>query len=191
MQIIAGTAGGIHLEVPKGDKVRPTSGRTRTALFNSLGSFDGCSVVDLFAGAGSLGLEAASRGAQSVLLVEKDRRHAACIERNIEKVVKGGCGAQCSVICADVTRIIGSLAGRTGGADIVFADPPYPVSEEMFSIVTSSEEFADFCSGRLVWEIPDHCDDKTLFLTPELWAVEAIRSFGRTEFIYYRPVKTG
>ncbi|HCI62471.1 MAG TPA: 16S rRNA (guanine(966)-N(2))-methyltransferase RsmD, partial [Erythrobacter sp.] len=78
MRIIAGDWRGRKLVAPPGDLTRPTADRTRETLFNMLasrvGSFDGLSVVDLFAGSGALGLEALSRGAASCLFVEQDAR---------------------------------------------------------------------------------------------------------------------
>ncbi|HEY4614226.1 MAG TPA: RsmD family RNA methyltransferase, partial [Citricoccus sp.] len=84
-RIIAGQAGGLQLASVPGDRTRPTTDRTREALFSWLaarGWLDGTAVADLFAGSGALGGEAASRGAARVLLVEKDRRAAGVCRTN-------------------------------------------------------------------------------------------------------------
>ena len=84
-RIVAGVAGGRRLAVPP--SARPTTDRVREALFNVLAArldLDGLRVLDLFAGSGALGLEALSRGADSVLLVDSDRRAAEVIARNVK-----------------------------------------------------------------------------------------------------------
>ncbi|HQW72588.1 MAG TPA: RsmD family RNA methyltransferase, partial [Ornithinibacter sp.] len=88
-RIIAGTLGGRTLRTPPGSGTRPTSDRVREALFSALdarGAVAGARVLDLYAGSGALGLEAASRGAESVLLVESDRRAADVIAGNVREL---------------------------------------------------------------------------------------------------------
>ena len=89
-RVIAGEAGGRRLAVPPGTTTRPTSDRAREGLFASLlselGRLDGVRVLDLYAGSGAIGLEALSRGAESVLLVESDARAAAVIKANVKAV---------------------------------------------------------------------------------------------------------
>src|SRR5881397_2420645 len=85
MRVIAGSAGGIRLAVPK-HGVRPTMDRVKAAIFSSLGdAIFGARVLDLFAGSGALGIEALSRGASSVVFVEEDRQAAEVIEKNLGK----------------------------------------------------------------------------------------------------------
>ena len=88
-RVIAGQAGGRRV-VPPGTTTRPTSDRAREGLFASLlselGTFDGARVLDLYAGSGAIGLEALSRGAGRVLLVESDARAAAVIKANVKAV---------------------------------------------------------------------------------------------------------
>lgn len=128
-RIIAGSAGGTVLEVPpKG--TRPTSERVRESLFGSLeaaGLLDGARVADLYAGSGALGLEAASRGAASVDLVEKAPAAATLIQRNAGRVAKAlGAALPLRTHRAGVTAFLRS-AGNT--FDLVFIDPPYDVAE--------------------------------------------------------------
>ena len=89
-RVIAGQAGGRRLAVPPGTTTRPTSDRAREGLFASLlselGTFEGTRVLDLYAGSGAIGLEALSRGAGRVLLVESDARAAAVIKANAKAV---------------------------------------------------------------------------------------------------------
>ena len=126
-RIISGQAGGRRLRTPGGQSTRPTSDRVREALFSSLearGVVDGAHVMDLYAGSGALGLEAASRGAASVLLVESDRSAVGVIRGNIADV--GVAGAR--VLAGTVEAALARPASLT--YDLVLADPPYDVDEE-------------------------------------------------------------
>ena len=122
-RIIGGSAGGRRLQVPRGELTRPTADRVREALFSALqsrlGSFQGIAFLDLYAGSGAVGLEAWSRGAEAVTLVEQDRRTASLITANARSI---GCLAA-EVVCSSVAR---HLADRPATAyDVVFLDPPY------------------------------------------------------------------
>lgn len=120
-RIIAGSARGRRLRVPP-DGTRPTSDRVRESLFaaldHELGGFAGRSVLDLYAGSGALGLEAASRGATRVVLVERDRAAAAVARANAEAV--GAPGVRVVVGAAEAY-----LSGPVAAFDLVLADPPY------------------------------------------------------------------
>ena len=124
-RIVAGTAGGRTLTVPRGE-TRPTSERVREALFSRLehqGVVDGARVLDLYAGSGALGLEAASRGAAAVTLVDSARPAVAACRRNVETLGMG----QVSVVGSAVRTY---LAGEpTTAFDLVLVDPPYDVAE--------------------------------------------------------------
>jgi pantetheine-phosphate adenylyltransferase len=125
VRIIGGQARGRRLVVPDGP-VRPTADRVREAIFNVLEhrlgvALEGARVLDLFAGAGTLGLEAYSRGAASVCLVEGDRRVADALAGNARRVDPEA-GARIRVVNARVERF---LAGVATPFDLVFLDPPY------------------------------------------------------------------
>lgn len=128
-RIIGGAAGGRRLQTPSGRDTRPTSDRVREALFSAVeawcGSWDGLRVIDLYAGSGALGLEAWSRGADEITLVESDRRTAAVITANARAL---GCRAARVV----VAPVAGVLARGPGGppVDLVLSDPPYPLGED-------------------------------------------------------------
>lgn len=129
-RIIAGHAGGLKLQSVPGDATRPTTDRTREALFSwltSRGWLEDTAVVDLFAGSGALGGEAASRGARRVLLVERDRRAAAVCRRNADAVNQRIGRPVVGVSAGDVDRVLDSPAG-SGPWDLVLADPPYPLT---------------------------------------------------------------
>lgn len=128
-RIISGTAGGRRLQSPPGVGTRPTSDRVREALFSRLEHLDvvtGARVLDLYAGAGGLGLEAASRGAAWVVLVESDRAAAAVARANAGVVGHPAV----HVRCERVERVL--LAGPDPGqrVDLALLDPPYGLSED-------------------------------------------------------------
>jgi 16S rRNA (guanine966-N2)-methyltransferase len=129
-RIVAGVAGGRRLSVPPGRDTRPTSDRAREGLFATLqsirGPLDGARVLDLYAGSGAVGLEALSRGASDVLLVESDPRAAHEIRQNIEVVRLPGA----RLLAGRVERVLARGPGTDPPRDLVFADPPYAVPAE-------------------------------------------------------------
>lgn len=167
MRIIAGAARGVELTAPAGSAVRPTAGRGREALFSILGSsFAGCRIADLFAGSGALGLEAASRGASAVTLVERDPLHCRAIRRNIEAVRRCGVAAEFEVVNADVL-VPGRWTAAAAGAKVLFADPPYDDSAADFAKLFAAPEFrAAFPGAELVWELPNRPGAAGLFAAP-------------------------
>lgn len=122
MRIVAGEWRGRPLRAPEGDTTRPTADRTRETLFSMLasrlGSFEGLSVTDLFAGSGALGLEALSRGAATALFVEQDPAAVRAIRANIAAL---RAAPRCEVIAGSVL----SLKAPREPLDLVLLDPPY------------------------------------------------------------------
>ncbi len=130
MRIISGRAGGIRLTAPAGQGLRPTEDRVKESMFSTIGDLTGNTVVDLFAGTGALGLEALSRGAAQVILVECNREHCEYINRNLANVLKAlsapgapGAPGAARVVQADVRQTPALLA--TVRPDVILADPPY------------------------------------------------------------------
>ena len=133
-RIIAGTAGGRTLRTPPGSGTRPTSDRVREAVFSALDARDavhGARVLDLYAGSGALGLEAASRGAASVVLVESDRRAADVIAANARDLGLRGV----RVVRTTVSAHLSGDPGPDAVADLVLVDPPYDVDEPTLAAV--------------------------------------------------------
>jgi 16S rRNA (guanine966-N2)-methyltransferase len=145
-RVIAGEAGGRRLAVPDGRDTRPTSDRAREGLFATIssivGPLAGARVLDLYAGSGAVGLEALSRGAEHVLLVEHGARAARVIRQNIEAIGLPGA----AVIADRVERVLARGPTPAGGQDgpapaggqdgpaqgrydVVFADPPYALAD--------------------------------------------------------------
>ncbi|KTR03461.1 RsmD family RNA methyltransferase [Curtobacterium luteum] len=127
-RIIAGAAGSTTLRVPKSG-TRPTSDRVREALFSSLesrGLVDDTAVADLYAGTGALGLEAASRGAVEVVLVDRASGAAAACKENARAVQRRVPGVRIDV---HAQPALGFLRQTVRTFDLVFIDPPYEVAE--------------------------------------------------------------
>jgi 16S rRNA (guanine966-N2)-methyltransferase len=121
MRIIAGRARGITLKCPDSD-TRPTTDRTREAVFSMLGgTCQDLRVLDLFAGTGALGLEALSRGAAEAVLVEQNRKAFAVLEDNARRTKLEGA----RLIKGDVFDTLDQFAKGGLRFDIIFADPPY------------------------------------------------------------------
>lgn len=122
VRIIAGEFGGRFIQTPPGSMTHPMGERVRSAMFNSLGeTVRGARVLDAFAGSGAIGLEALSRGAESVVFVERDRVAQRVIAENITNL---GVDEQSIVIKTTVSNWLESMS-VTEKFDIIFADPPY------------------------------------------------------------------
>lgn len=130
VRIISGIYGGRMLDAPDTERTHPMGERVRSALFNILGGeVQGATVLDAFAGSGSVGLEALSRGASHATFVERDRIAAKVLRANIALL---GCDEKARVIQAGVGGWVDSSAPQL--FDIIFADPPY--HDPQFSTIT-------------------------------------------------------
>jgi 16S rRNA (guanine966-N2)-methyltransferase len=123
MRITGGKAARRILKVPKGLDVRPTPDLVKQAVFNSLGAWvEDARVLELFAGSGALSLECLSRGAASVMCIEKSPRHAEFIRGNAEAA---GFGEILETRTQDVFPVMSQLAESGRQFDLILADPPY------------------------------------------------------------------
>jgi len=189
MKITGGLASGISLSTPKTMNVRPTGVRAKKALFDSLGSsfsWEGKIVVDLFAGTGGLGLEAASRGAEKVYLVEKSPSHCKFAADNIEKIKRAGVESKMKILQADVFSAPPRLQEISGRIDIIFADPPYAKFALFYKKLLRDAKFAELGKNAvMIWEQPpDSCCDS--HERTSLWQVYDIRKFAQTQFIFLK-----
>jgi 16S rRNA (guanine966-N2)-methyltransferase len=137
-RIIAGSRGGRRIAMPPGDHTRPTTDRVREALFSAIAAWAGTAAApaeqslahlafcDLYAGSGAVGLEAASRGAHPVLLVERDRRTAQLTKDNAKAL-----GLVVDVTISSVEQVLQRPPSRP--YDVVFADPPYELDTSAVS----------------------------------------------------------
>jgi 16S rRNA (guanine966-N2)-methyltransferase len=186
-RVIAGAARGRRLAVPPGTSTRPTSDRAREGLFASVlsefGDLDGVHVMDLYAGSGALGLEALSRGAASVLLVESDARAAAVVRANAAAV-----GLPGATVAADrVERLLARPPDerkhqRGDGYDVVFADPPYAVTDEAVSRMLGLLSDGWLAEGALV--VVERATRSGPFDWPPGYAEGKSRRYGEATFWY-------
>jgi 16S rRNA (guanine966-N2)-methyltransferase len=201
-RVIAGEAGGRRLAVPDGRDTRPTSDRAREGLFSTivsmLGSLAGTRVLDLYAGSGAVGLEALSRGADHVLLVEQGARATRVIRENIEAI-----GLPGAVLAADrVERVLARGPAPAGGHDspapaggqdstegsrydVVFADPPYALADtavsQVLSLLADQEWLAP---GALV--IVERATRSGPVNWPDGFVPDRARRYGEATFWYGR-----
>ena len=183
MRIIAGEARGLHLSAPS-PAIRPTMDRVREAIFSSLGEVvPGARVLDLFAGSGSLGIEALSRGAASAVFVEVNPRCAACVRENLRRARLDG-----SVQVMDALKFV-ELYAEPGGYDLIFADPPYGKSaghrdfgSELLQLPALASALGR--NGLFVLErLAGSIEPETRFLS-----LVRLRRYGQTEIASYHPL---
>ncbi|MEU8298201.1 16S rRNA (guanine(966)-N(2))-methyltransferase RsmD [Micromonospora sp. NPDC048909] len=136
-RIVAGALGGRRIAAPPGAGTRPTSDRVREALFSAVQAekdLVGARFADLYAGSGAVGLEALSRGAEHVLLVESDPRAARVIRENVA-ALRAAPAAR--LVAGKVATVL--AAGPEGEPyDVVFADPPYAVPDDEITAVLTA-----------------------------------------------------
>jgi 16S rRNA (guanine(966)-N(2))-methyltransferase RsmD len=133
MRIIGGAGKGRRLQSPKGSATRPTGDRVKQTLFDILAPrIVGCRFLDLCAGAGGIGLEAASRGAGRVVLVDNDRAAIAAIQANLAAL---GSPGTVQVHRQDARVAVAAQADAGARFDVIFLDPPYesPLYEELLT----------------------------------------------------------
>lgn len=183
MRIIAGTAGSIPLKVPP-SLTRPTADRVREAVFSVLGDrTTGARVLDLFAGSGSLGLEALSRGAREATFVESNGRACTILGENLRKTRLAGANIQRRDVLSFLST---SPAGRY---DLVFADPPYARDEASLALLTSLLTLPALAgtldpAGLFVLE---SCADTALPESP-YWEIVREKTYGGTRVSYLAPI---
>lgn len=182
MRVIAGSAGGIQLNVPK-KGVRPTMDRVKAAIFSSLGdAIIGARVLDLFAGSGALGIEALSRGAASALLIDEDRQAISAIEKNLAKAK-----LQARVRGEDVFDFL-KRSPSAERFDIVFADPPYEKTKSggrFTEKLLSNETLPQLLEATGIFVLEKQPAENL----PEtrFWEVVREKKYGTTEVLFLRP----
>lgn len=149
MRVIAGIAKGHKLKCPKGRIVRPTADRVREAIFSMLGGrVEGTLVLDLFAGAGTLGIEALSRGATGAAFVERSARIAAVLRQNLEKC---GLADKATVEVGKVSDYLSRAGRATSAFDLIFLDPPYRIADtEVDRVLKGLVEWGFLAEGGLI-----------------------------------------
>lgn len=182
MRVIAGTLGGRRLVAPRGLETRPTADRVKEALFMALEPLTGLHVVDLFAGSGSLGIEALSRGAESAEFVDDDGRALEALRTNLRTLgLEAQARARRIVLPRGITRIADALAA----ADLVLLDPPYGGNRALAMLETLGEVEVLRAGVRVVAEhgLRDALPERVGRL-----ARERERRYGQTLVTTYRVV---
>lgn len=181
MRIVAGIARGRRLRAPKGRLVRPTADRVKEAVFSMLESRDsdpGRSVLDLFAGAGTLGLEALSRGASGAVFVEPARSASDAIRDNLQATGLAG-----EVLAMPADRAIKRLASEGRRFDRVFLDPPY--GQGWISRTLSALDDADLVVDG-GWIVVEHGGSEPVEPVVGHFTQELNRRYGDTHIAIYR-----
>jgi len=177
MRVITGEFKGRRLIAPDGDSTRPVTDRVKEAVFSSIGSdVVGARVVDLFAGAGSFGIEAASRGANLVVFVESGHRALDALRRNLRTI-----GLRAEIVSR---RVEDYLTTENRNFDIAFCDPPWTLaSRELGGLVAQlAERMAD--RGLIV--ISRRAGDEVVEVPG--WRIDADKRYGDTRILQYRSI---
>ena len=188
MRIIAGKAKGRTLVAPKVRILSPTTDRVRESLFNIL-DVDGKSFLDLYAGAGTVGLEAASRGASRVVFVESNRACTEAIRANIERCgflnmpLAGDAVQDVEMIDCPAERALRLLGHKGERFDVIFADPPYEQSQagEALRLIRSLLLLAE---GGVV--VVQHGSREDIPAAREGFRVDDERRYGETQLSFLR-----
>jgi 16S rRNA (guanine966-N2)-methyltransferase len=185
-RIISGLAGSIKLKAAA-KVTRPTSDRVKESLFAKLENLDaleGAKVLDLYAGSGALGLEAASRGAAEVILVDKDKAAIDVIRENI-RIVSKAIGASCLISAQnkEVSKVLKALASSY---DLVFIDPPYELSNE--AVAGDLSSLANSLSDAAL-VVVERSSRTTDFDIPESYDLEEKKTYGDTAIYLLRKVR--
>ena len=179
MRVIAGSAGGVRLAVPKSG-VRPTMDRVKAAIFSSLGeAIIGARVLDLFAGSGALGIEALSRGAASAIFVEGDRQSAEAIQKNLDKTKLEG-----RVRHQDVFDFLRQRSNAEK-FQIIFADPPYEkgqYDENCTEKLLNNESLPQFLEPGGIFVLEKRPAERLAEM--KLWKTIRQKTYGATEVLF-------
>ena len=183
LAVTGGSLRGRRLRPPRDRAVRPTAARVREALFSILGqNLDGHRVLDMFAGTGTIGIEAASRGASEVVFVENNRAHLSLLRENAA-LLEGV--AEFQVVPRDACKAVAALARQGRCFDFAFLDPPYgaglasacleALAPVTGSLLSRTAVLAAETDGRE--ELPGEVGD---------WCLVDNRNYGQTALAFYR-----
>jgi len=183
MRVIAGTAKGTALHGAKGRNLRPVLDRVKESMFGLLGDrVEGARVLDLFAGVGSLGIEALSRGAEHADFIEQHPATARSINDNLERTHLAGKASVC------VTRLPGGIAAARGPYGLIFVDPPFRIDERLleglFRLILDRGLLED--DGLLVYRCSPHAGYEP---PTEEWSLEERRDYGDSIVFVFSPAK--
>ena len=183
MRIISGKAKGTNLYTLKGNQTRPTTDRAKEALFNILGvQIVGTKVLDLFAGSGAVGLEAASRGAETVILSDKSKQATNIIKRNIEKT---HLEKETEVYNLDFEKTLKTKIKEK--QDYIFLDPPYQSDLLYKSVQIILKEDLLKETGTIIAETDNLEETKQKLENLKINIID-IRKYGKNQFLFLRKI---
>lgn len=186
-RIIAGAIGSMQLK-PAAKATRPTSDRVKESLFaklEAMGVIEGARVLDLFAGTGALGLEAASRGAESLTLVERDRKAFELLRQNV-KSAKSAFERQEIEVRLEIENLDSErfLKSRSTEYDLVFIDPPYDFTNENLQGILGSLSDSVADDGLIIVERSSRTEE----LKTDRLELQSCKTYGDTSvWIYQKP----
>jgi 16S rRNA (guanine966-N2)-methyltransferase len=178
LRVISGTAGGLHLKSPKRHALRPTQDRIRQVIFSSLAEVvPDARVLDLYAGTGSFGIEALSRGAASATFVEKEKEAVECVRENLTH-----CRFTGDIRHADAMTFLEKAPEKP--YDLIFADPPYVKSNGALDDDPLLKKLVPFLAedGLFIWE---HYAGRELQNATD-WEIVRHRNYGETGLTFLR-----
>lgn len=185
MRVITGQAKGKKLKAPKGLTTRPTTDRVKEALFNILNLYiEDSQVLDLFAGSGSIGIEALSRGAKKSFFVDKSSEAIKCINDNLHHT---NLISKAEVYRNDVFNALLLLGRKKEKFDIIFIDPPYLQGFEINVLEKIKEYSLLYHDGIIIIEISKKD------IIPEIitdFYCERSENYGDTTLLFYTSVKS-
>ncbi|MFX3674213.1 MAG: 16S rRNA (guanine(966)-N(2))-methyltransferase RsmD [Paenisporosarcina sp.] len=184
MRVISGICKGLPIKAVPGSNTRPTTDKVKESIFNMIGPyFDGGLVIDLFAGSGSLGIEALSRGMDSCIFIEKDAKAVQIIHENLKKCKLED---QAEVFKIDASRAVKALEKREVKVDLLFLDPPYQqielynLAEIMVQKGLLSSDAIIMCEHEKTVDIPE---------TIHSFSLTRRETYGSTIISIYRKLK--
>ncbi|MBI4432786.1 MAG: 16S rRNA (guanine(966)-N(2))-methyltransferase RsmD [Candidatus Omnitrophica bacterium] len=180
MKIVAGALKGRVIGFKPNPHLRPTSEKTRKAIFDVLqGQMEGKNVLDLFSGTGALGIEALSRGAAQAVFIEKEKNQARQIRENLEAL---GLLDRSRIIAADAVQALGRLNEYF---DFIFLDPPYNEGWTEKTLATLSKTPLFHEATIVIAECGQR--EKPLSRIGKFKSVK-IKAYGDTQIVFYKPV---
>ena len=166
MRVISGICKGLPIKAVPGSNTRPTTDKVKESIFNIIGPyFEGGLAIDLFAGSGSLGIEALSRGMDSCIFIEKDAKAIQTINENLKKCHLEN---QAEVYRAEASRAVKALEKREVKIDLLFLDPPYQrielynLAETMIQKGLLSSDAIIMCEHEKTVDLPETIDTFSL-----------------------------
>ena len=184
MRVIAGQYKGRKLAAPSGNDIRPTTDKTKEAMFSIIAfELPESNVLDIFSGTGSLGIEALSRGARSCTFCEKSRQAVQQIRENLDHC---GIGSEAVVRSGDALRILESMGERSERFHIILMDPPYEqgLCEKALRIISDGRILEDdgtiICEHRREDIMPENVGDLIL-RKQRRYGISMLSIYGREE----------